>query len=254
MHLSAVNSINWARIAAQIPYYVAAALALGAAAAEGRGLQRPHRQFRQRPGRLGGAADGAADRPADRRVQPQRHPGPVPGDQRHVDARRGAVAVAQHGHPGQLQLRAPAVRAADRDTAATASTYGRLPRHRPHAGKVPDAAWRRATTAVLHAIAGRYRHPWRKSAASMRPPATWPTRTPPSASPPPAPSSGRHGPTVAMATAHPAKFPGTCDRSRAPASRPLSTGLADLYDRVERYTGLPNDLAAVEAGVRAPPC
>src|SRR5580698_6110966 len=30
MHLSAVNSINWARIAAQIPYYVAAALALGA--------------------------------------------------------------------------------------------------------------------------------------------------------------------------------------------------------------------------------
>ena len=30
MHLSAVNSINWARIAAQIPYYVAAELALGA--------------------------------------------------------------------------------------------------------------------------------------------------------------------------------------------------------------------------------
>src|SRR6185437_2420901 len=30
LHLSAVNSINWARVAAQIPYYVAAALALGA--------------------------------------------------------------------------------------------------------------------------------------------------------------------------------------------------------------------------------
>ena len=30
LHLTAVNSINWARIAAQIPYYVAAALALGA--------------------------------------------------------------------------------------------------------------------------------------------------------------------------------------------------------------------------------
>ncbi len=30
MRLSAVNSINWARVAAQIPYYVAAALALGA--------------------------------------------------------------------------------------------------------------------------------------------------------------------------------------------------------------------------------
>ena len=30
LHLSAVNSINWARVAAQVPYYVAAALALGA--------------------------------------------------------------------------------------------------------------------------------------------------------------------------------------------------------------------------------
>ena len=30
MQLSAVNSINWARVAAQVPYYVAAALALGA--------------------------------------------------------------------------------------------------------------------------------------------------------------------------------------------------------------------------------
>ena len=29
MHLSAVNSINWARVAAQIPYYVAASVALG---------------------------------------------------------------------------------------------------------------------------------------------------------------------------------------------------------------------------------
>ncbi|MBV9252203.1 MAG: threonine synthase, partial [Acetobacteraceae bacterium] len=30
MHLSAVNSINWARIAAQVPYYVASSLLLGA--------------------------------------------------------------------------------------------------------------------------------------------------------------------------------------------------------------------------------
>ncbi|HTI84923.1 MAG TPA: threonine synthase, partial [Acetobacteraceae bacterium] len=30
MHLSAMNSINWARIAAQVPYYVASSLALGA--------------------------------------------------------------------------------------------------------------------------------------------------------------------------------------------------------------------------------
>ena len=34
-NLSAVNSINWARIAAQVPYYVAAALALGGPEREG---------------------------------------------------------------------------------------------------------------------------------------------------------------------------------------------------------------------------
>ena len=75
-------------------------------------VQRSHRQFRQCPGGLGGAADGAAGGAADRRVEPQRHPGAVPGVERHVDGAGRAVAVAEHGHPGQLQLRAAAVRTA----------------------------------------------------------------------------------------------------------------------------------------------
>jgi threonine synthase len=51
MRLAAVNSINWARIAAQIPYYVASPCA-GRAGARGGGFG-PHRQFRQRAGGLG---------------------------------------------------------------------------------------------------------------------------------------------------------------------------------------------------------
>ena len=72
MSLSAVNSINFARIAAQIPYYFAAALALGAPG-RASGRRRAHGQFRQRPGRLGRQADGRADRQIHRRQQPQRH-------------------------------------------------------------------------------------------------------------------------------------------------------------------------------------
>jgi threonine synthase len=56
--------------------------------------------------------------------------------------------------------------------------------------------------------------------------------------------------TIAMATAHPAKFPEAIER--ATGIRPaLPPPLADLLDRPERFTVLPNDLAAVEAQVRA---
>jgi len=56
--------------------------------------------------------------------------------------------------------------------------------------------------------------------------------------------------TVAMATAHPAKFPDAIER--ATGERPaLPPWLADLFDRPEHFTVLPNDLAAAEAQVRA---
>ncbi len=55
--------------------------------------------------------------------------------------------------------------------------------------------------------------------------------------------------TVAMSTAHPAKFPEAIERVTGlhPALPPR---LADLFDREEHFTVLPNDLAAVEAQVR----
>ena len=57
-------------------------------------------------------------------------------------------------------------------------------------------------------------------------------------------------PMVAMATAHPAKFPDAMER--ATGRRPvLPPRMADLFEREERFTVLPNDLAAIEAAVRA---
>ena len=56
--------------------------------------------------------------------------------------------------------------------------------------------------------------------------------------------------TIAMATAHPAKFPDAIERviGQRPA---LPPSLADLFERPEKFTVLPNDLEAVEAQVRA---
>ena len=57
------------------------------------------------------------------------------------------------------------------------------------------------------------------------------------------------GPVVALATAHPAKFPDAVER--ATGVRPqLPPRLADLYEREERLQVLPNDLAAVQEAVR----
>jgi threonine synthase len=56
--------------------------------------------------------------------------------------------------------------------------------------------------------------------------------------------------TVAMATAHPAKFPDAIEQAVG-WRPPLPPRLADLYDRAERFLVLPNELGAVEAAVRA---
>jgi threonine synthase len=57
-------------------------------------------------------------------------------------------------------------------------------------------------------------------------------------------------PTIAAATAHPAKFP---DAIEAATGRrpPLPEHLADLYDREEHFVTAPADLGAVETVVRA---
>ncbi|MDP7541963.1 MAG: threonine synthase [Acidimicrobiales bacterium] len=57
-------------------------------------------------------------------------------------------------------------------------------------------------------------------------------------------------PMVALATAHPAKFPDAVES--ATGVRPdLPDRLGDLFDRPERFSRLPNDLAAIQAHVDA---
>ena len=61
---------------------------------------------------------------------------------------------------------------------------------------------------------------------------------------------GAEIPMVALASAHPAKFPDAVEQ--ATGQRPvLPARLSDLFEREERMTALPNDLEEVQAHVRA---
>ena len=245
LHMSAVNSINWARIAAQIPYYVASALALGA----------PEREvaFSVPTGNFGNVLAAWAARrmgvPIARLV--------VASNRNDILARFLAgndmsVAPVEPSLSPSMDIGISSnferllFELLDRDPAATAATMARF-RSTGHMG-VPHAAWHRATT-VLHGFrlddegtlaeirrldAGGYEadpHTAIGIAAARALPC-------------------RHLPTIAAATAHPAKFPDAMERAtgRRPA---LPKHLADLYDRVERFTPAPNSLDAVEAHIRA---
>jgi threonine synthase len=56
-------------------------------------------------------------------------------------------------------------------------------------------------------------------------------------------------PMVVLGTAHPVKFPEAVEKAGIGATLSLPTHLADLLQREERCTVLPNDLAAVQAFV-----
>jgi threonine synthase len=56
-------------------------------------------------------------------------------------------------------------------------------------------------------------------------------------------------PVIAAATAHPAKFPDAIEKAVG-VRPPLPAHLADLYQRNEKFIRAPNDLAAIEACVR----
>ncbi len=246
LRLSAVNSINWARIAAQIPYYVFAALALGA----------PDREvaFSVPTGNFGNVLAAWAARrmglPVARLV--------VASNRNDILARflagndmRMAPVEPSLSPSMDIQISSNFERLLfellNRDPAATAATMtafrttGRMP--------VPHAAWERAT-----AVMQGFRLDDEGTLAEMRrldrdcgylaDPHTAIGIAAARSLPCP------HLPTVAAATAHAAKFPDATERAigRRP---PLPTGLADLYERPERFTTVPNDFAAVQAQVRA---
>ncbi len=247
MNLSAVNSINWARIAAQIPYYVAAALALGA----------PDREvaFSVPTGNFGNILAAWAARrmglPVARLI--------VGSNRNDILARFLAtndmsIATVEPSLSPSMDIQVSSnferllFELLGRDAGATAAAMADFRRTGKMA--VPEPAWRRCRT-VFHGFrlddAGTEREIARlyEVAGYLADPHTAIGIAAAQANPP-----GHGVATIAMATAHPAKFPEAIER--ATGIRPaLPPRLADLFDRQERFTVLPNDLAAVETQVRA---
>jgi threonine synthase len=248
MRLAAVNSINWARVALQIPYYVASALALGA----------PDREvaFCVPTGNFGNALAAWAARRMGLPIAQL-----IVGSNRNdiltrflTDNDMTVRAVEPSLSPSMdIQVSSNFERLLfellGRDAAATAETMrrfraeGRMP--------VPDAAWHSATRifrgfalddeGTLAEIARLHRE-----AGYLADPHTAVGTAAARAVPPSDPAI----PIIVAATAHPAKFPDAVKRATGIAA-PLPARLADLYGRPERYTRLPASLDQVEAFVRA---
>jgi threonine synthase len=247
MRLSAVNSINWARVAAQVPYYVAAALALGA----------PEREvaFSVPTGNFGNVLAAWIARRMGLPVARL-----VIGSNRNdilfrfLDANDMSVRAVEPSLSPSMDIQVSSnferllFELLDRDPVATAARMARFRTEGRMA--VPDAAWHRARNVLhgfrlddagtigeirrLHDACGYVADP--HSAVGIA-----------AARAHPCPAGA---PMIAAATAHPAKFPDAIER--AIGSRPpLPRRLADLYQRPERYTRAPNDLAAIETLVRA---
>ena len=250
--LSAVNSINWARIAAQVPYYVAAALALGG----------PDREvaFAVPTGNFGNVLAAWVARRMGLPVARL-----VIGSNRNNILSRFLSANDMTMRPVEPSL-SPSMdiqissnferllfELLDRNPVATRAVMEqfRAGGHMP----VPEASWHRARTLLrgftvddpgteaeirhLHATTGYLADPHTAiGIAAAR------------ASLAAAPPSGHGIPVIAMATAHPSKFPDAMEQ--ATGFRPaLPRRLAGLYDRPEHFTVAPNNLAAVQALVRA---
>jgi threonine synthase len=245
MRLSAVNSINFARIAAQVAYYVAAALALGAPDVAV--------SFAVPTGNFGNvlAAWGAS------RLG-------VPVEKFIVASNRNDILTR---FLASNDMSARAVEASlspsmdigvssnferllfeflGRDAAASARIMadfrasGRM--------AVPDAAWR----GIRRRFAGfalddagtlaEIARSWREAGYLADPH----TAIGLAAARACAPVGGN---VVVAATAHPAKFPEAMARAVGFAP-PLPPRLADLYERAERYTAAANDLGEIQALVR----
>jgi threonine synthase len=250
LNLSAVNSINFARIAAQIVYYIAAGLALGA----------PERavSFSVPTGNFGNVYAGHLARsiglPIERLI--------IGTNENDILARYWATGNMTHDTVRSTLSPSMDIMVASnferllwelkrRNGAATHEAIdkfrlsGSLPRDEP--------AWRRAESlfsahrvdddATLATIADTYRRTGQLidphtaiAVAAARV------------------ELARHdtsGPIVALATAHPAKFPGAVER--ATGNRPpVPAALADTLGKREYNTiTLPNDVSAVARHLRA---
>ncbi len=249
LKLGAVNSINWARIMAQIVYYVRAALLLGA----------PERSlsFAVPTGNFGNVFAGYAARRMG-----------LPIERLHVGSNRNDILArlfasgemtVQPVEPSlspsmDIQISSNLERLLfelyDRDGAALAADMAefrkrgrlRLAPARLARARALFQGFRLDDAGTLAAIAEILR----RTGELVDPHSAIGVAA--------AQAAARDGevPVVALATAHPAKFGDAVER--ATGVRPkLPPRLAEIMRRPERLTVLPMDLAAVEAHIRASP-
>jgi len=246
MRLAAVNSINWARVMAQIVYYVAAALALGA----------PARRvaFAVPTGNFGNVYAGYAARAMGLPIEKlivgsnsndiltrfiaggameigQVHPTLSPSMDIQVSSNAERLLFDLYGRDGGR------LAAAMREFRETGRLALDVNQHKQlkglFAGHRRDDGETLAVMAALYRETGELIDP--HSAIGV--------------------AAARAVPldpdiaVVALATAHPAKFPAAVEK--ATGVRPaLPPALADLDRRPERFAVLPNDLGVVEAHIR----
>ena len=247
--LSAVNSINFARVAAQIVYYVAAALALGAPA---QGVS-----FCVPTGNFGNVYAAHLARrlglPIERLV--------IGTNENDILARyfgSGDMAIAPVratlSPSMDIQVASNFERLLfdlyDRDGASVAQAIGdfrvtgALPKDERvwHRARALFSAHRVDDVATLATIADTYRRTGRLIDPH--------TAVAVAAARSEIGHRGGRGPIVALATAHPAKFPDAVERATG-IRPPLPAALAEIIDKPERIVVLPNDPGAVARYVRA---
>jgi threonine synthase len=246
LSLSAVNSINWARIMAQVVYYVAAAVALGA----------PDRRvaFAVPTGNFGNVYAGYVAKQMG-----------VPIADFVVGSNRNDI-LTRFFETGQMTIGEVQPSLSPSMDIQVSSNFERLlfdlyDREGPALGRamasfrrngqlhVGEARWRKACelfrgyrlddNETLNAIAEVHR----QSGELLDPHSAIGVAAAHAC------HRDREVPVVALATAHPAKFPDAVER--ATGIRPKLPGrLADLMNKPERVDVLPNDLRTVQAYIR----
>jgi threonine synthase len=245
MHLSAVNSINWARIAAQIPYYVASALALGAPDRDV-AVAVPTGNFGNVLAAYGASRLGV---PIQKFICASNHNDILT---RFLASNDMSIqAVTPSLSPSMdIQVSSNFERLLfeflGRDAAQTAEIMASF----RATGKmaVPDAVWRhvkrRFTGFTLsdEATLAEIRQTWAQAKYLADPHTAIGLAA--------ARAAGPVGlPVIVAATAHPAKFPDAIEAAVG-FRPPLPPHLADLYDRHETFERAPNDWAAIAGRVR----
>ena len=248
LHLSGVNSINWARIAAQVVYYFTAAVALGA----------PDRRvsFSVPTGNFGDILAGFVAKrmglPIERLM--------IATNANDILAR--TLATGSYEIKGVQPTASPSMdiqissnferllfEANDRDPAAVRAAMASLAQSKSFVLKEKPLARIRqefvATAIDEPSVAAEMAETWHAAGYVLDPHSAVGTRAARELL-----TKQPAIPVIALSTAHPAKFPDAVER--ATGLRPaLPPHMADLMTRDESFTVLPNDQAAIESFIRA---